>query len=373
MNANVIPPKREVLTEHNVLITAHYDMSAAEQNIFSLILAQLGNEDPIDHRYCISVKDIEALTQSTLNHQQVRQAARKLLTRVCTIAKANGNLLDVTMISDSEYIEGAGYFKIGISPQLRPYLFELNANFTKYRLRMFGALRSKYSKRIYKMLSQFKSTGVMRISVEELKTRLKLLDSKTGRETFKVWTIFVNKVLEVAKQEINESTDLRCTYEAQKTGRKFTHLTFKIARVPLEQLEAKHGKDQTTAELRNRLVSQFRLSDWQATDVIVHVPEKEIRKTFHEISVQLSDKRIRNIGGYAAKVFNDKYNLGFFENQENIPNNSHYKDKEVQVYRPPQSIKKQLQTAQEDRAKERTEETGSVSVGELIKQVAQVG
>ena len=93
---------------------------------------------------------------------------------------------------------------------------------------MFGALRSKYSKRIYKMLSQFKSPGVMHISVEELKKRLKLLDSKTGKEKFKDWTIFVKKVLEVAKREINEFADLRFTYEAKETGRKFTNLEFKI-------------------------------------------------------------------------------------------------------------------------------------------------
>ena len=43
------------------------------------------------------------------------------------------------------------------------------------------------------MLSQFKKQGVLWISVEELKMRLKLLDSKTGKETFKTWTILANK------------------------------------------------------------------------------------------------------------------------------------------------------------------------------------
>ena len=144
--------------------------------------------------------------------------------------------------------------------------------------------------------------------------RLKLLDPKTGKEAFaKNWTEFVAKVLEVAKREINEFTDIRCTYEAHKTKRKFKDLEFKIARVPLEQLEAKHGEGQTAVELRKRLVDQFKLSQWQAADIIIHVPEKEIRKTFHEISVQLSDRRVKNIGGYAAKIFDNKYNLGFFE------------------------------------------------------------
>ena len=230
------------------------------------------------------------------------KTAQKLLTRVCTIAKENGNLLDVTMISDAEYIKGQGYIEIGISPKLRPYLFDLKENFTRYQLRMFGALRSKYSKRIYKMLSQFKSTGIMRISVEELKIRLKLLDPKTGKEAFaKNWTEFVAKVIEVAKREINEFTDIMVTYEAKKEKNRFAYLEFKLARVPLKKLEAKHGEDQTTAELHKRLVDQFKLSQWQANDIIIHVPEKEIRKTFYEISLQLSNKRIQNIGGYAAQ------------------------------------------------------------------------
>ena len=306
--------KKNTLTEHNKLIEAHYNMSAAEQDIFSLVIAQMNKEDLPEQLYHIAINDLEELTNKKINYQDVRKTAQKLLTRVCTIVKDNGNLLDITMISDAEYIKGEGYIEIGISPKLRPYLFDLKSNFTRYQLRMFGALRSKYSKRIYKMLSQFKNTGIMRISVQELKMRLKLLDRKTGKEAFaKNWTEFVAKVLEVAKREINEFTDIRVNYEGEKIQRKFERVVFKILRVPLEQLKAKHGEDQTMAELRKRLVDQFKLSQWQAADIIIHVPEQEIRKTFYEISLQLSDKRIQNIGGYVAKIFDNKYNLGFFE------------------------------------------------------------
>lgn len=313
--------KKQTLTEHNDLITAHYDMSAPEQDIFSLVLAQLKKEDPPNQRYCVYVKDIEEITQKKLDYIKVKNSAKKLLTRVCTIIRDNGDPLYVTMISDAEHIRGAGYLEIGISSKLRPYLVDLKNNFTRYQLLMFGALRSKYAKRIYKMLSQFKSTGIMRISVEELKKRLKLFDPKTGQEKLKDWTMFVKKVLEVAKQEVNELSDLRFTYEAKKTGRKFTKLEFKIARVALEELQAKHGEDQATADLHKRLVSNFKLSDWQATDIIVHVPEQEIRKTLHEIQLQVINHRIQNMGGYTAKLFDSKYNLGFFERTGSSPAN----------------------------------------------------
>ena len=303
---------KKVLVEHNDLITAHYDMSAPEQDIFGLVLSQIKKEHPSDQLYQIFVKDIEELTQKKVDYIKIKKTAKKLLSRVCTIIRENGNPLYVSMISDAEHVVGSGYIEVGISPKLRPYLINLKANFTKYQLRIFGALRSKYSKRIYKMLSQFKYTGVMRISVEELKKRLKLLDHKTGEEKFKDWTSFVRKVLEVSKKEINEFSDLKCTYKAVKTGRKFTDVEFKIARVPFEQLKAQYGEDAVTAELHKRLIQEFKLAPWQANEIVIHVPEKEIRKTFHDIQTRRMNADISNMGGYAAKLFDSKYQLGFF-------------------------------------------------------------
>ena len=309
--------KLETLTEHNDLITAHYDMSAPEQDIFSLVLSQMKKEDPPNKLYRVSIKEIEELVKKQIDYMKVKRAAKKLLSRVCTIIRDNGNPLYVSMISDAEHIQGEGCIEIGISPKLRPYLVDLKTNFTKYQLRIFGALRSKYSKRIYKMLSQFKTTGIMRISVEELKKRLKLLDPKTKKEMFaQNWTGFVDKVLEMAKKEINEFSDLRCTYEARKTGHKFTQLEFRIARVPLENLKAKYGEDPVTVKLYERLLKQFKLSEWQVSDIIIHVPEQEIRKTLYEIELQIVNHQLQSIGGYTAKTFDSKYQLGFFDKGE---------------------------------------------------------
>ena len=304
--------KEKILLKHNDLITAHYDMSAPEQDIFCLILSQIKKEHSSDQLYQVSIKDIEELTQKKIDYTEIRKAAKKLLSRVCAIVRDNGNLLYVSMISDAEHVVESGYIEIGISPKLRPHLINLKASFTKYQLRIFGALRSKYSKRIYKMLSQFKHTGVMRVSVEELKNRLKLLDFETGEEKFKDWTSFVRKVLEVSKKEINEFSDLKYTYEAKKTGKKFTDVEFRVARVPFEQLKAQYGEDAVTAELHKRLIQEFKLAPWQANEIVIHIPEKEIEETFHDIQARRISFGISNMGGYVAKLFDSKYQLGFF-------------------------------------------------------------
>lgn len=362
--------KKQALAEHNDLITAHYDMSAPEQDIFSLVISQLKKNDPPDQRYNVAIRDIESLTNKRIDYTKVDGYAKKLLSRVCTIIRDNGDPLYTGMISDAEHVRGEGYFKIGISPQLRPYLFDLKANFTKYQLKMFGLLRSKYSKRIYKMLSQFKSSkskssGVMWISVEELKMRLKLLDPKTGKETFaKDWTGFVRKVLEVAKAEINEFTDISFEYEAKKTGRKFTHLQFNIVRVAPEQL--KHiVENQTTykeGRLQKQLLSDFGLKDWQVTDIVAYVPEVEIQSTLRDIQIKLSEGQIKNVGGYTARVFDTKYGLGFFlsDNVKNTPNkalgNAVFSEK----------VRKEMQASISFKKGERGTRTGAGSLAEVV-------
>ena len=162
-----------------------------------------------------------------LKHGQVKASTEKLLSRVYNILEGE-DLLQVCMISSARYVKGTGRIAIRIDPEVRPYLFDLKSNFTKFGFYVVMTLKSKYSKRIYEMLSQFRNTGIMRVSVAELKRRLWLMDPKTEQEKYTSWTKFTAKVLKVAEQELKEHSDIYFTYTAEKVGRKFTDLEFKI-------------------------------------------------------------------------------------------------------------------------------------------------
>lgn len=82
------------------------------------------------------------------------------------------------------------------------------------------------------MFSQFKDTGVMKVSLKELKTRLGLIDSETGKERYTEFGLFTSKVLGIAQRELAEHTELRFNYKARKTGKKYTHLEFEISYIP---------------------------------------------------------------------------------------------------------------------------------------------
>jgi len=298
--------KSKVLVYHNALITARYEMTVAEKDIVYMLTAQLSNEDRVDKFYYVYIKDIEKLTGKEINYGQFEKSTMKLVTRGYRI-KEGEDILQVCMVSSIRHIKGKGKIAIRIDPEVRPYLFDLKANFTKHGFLVAMSLQSMYSRRLYEMLSQFKSTGIMRIKVDELKDRLCILDLKTSKDKYPNWTDFARKVLEVAKKELDQHADISFTYVAKKQGRKFTNLEFKITfKNPQLSLDFK----ELDTDFYKRLTEKFKLSPWQANILLKHIPEKEIHSTLYEIQLRNINGEIKNLGGFTAHTFENKYKLG---------------------------------------------------------------
>ena len=217
----------KLIKQHNAITTARYEMTAVEKNIVYMLLAQLYEKDTPNKLYYISVRELQKVLGKVIKYEQVQAATERLIGRVYHIHENKG-LLQISLLASAQYIKGAGKIELELSKKIRPYLFALKRQFTTFRLHMALSLKSKYSKRIYEMLNQFKDTGIMKISVYNLKHRLELIDDKTGKERYTKWSMFIAKVLEIAKREIEEYTNLHFTYELQKTGRKYTDIIFKI-------------------------------------------------------------------------------------------------------------------------------------------------
>ena len=298
--------KNRTIVQNNALTMARYRWTAGEQDLVYMLLLQLYKSDPVDKVYYILIKDLEAMIGKTLNYKQVKENTLKLISRVYTITEGE-DILQVGMISSARYLKGEGKIAIRIDPEVRPYLFDLKTNYTKYGAFMAMTLQSMYSKRLYEILSQFKHTGIMRISIYKLKYILDLIDEKSSKETYPIWTTFAKKVLEVARKELDQYTDISFTYTVKKQGRKFTDLEFKIiSKNPQLSLDL---KDLNT-DFYKRLTDKFKLSAWQATLLLEHIPEREIHSTLYEIQLRNISGEIKNIGGFTAHTFENKYKLG---------------------------------------------------------------
>jgi hypothetical protein len=157
------------------------------------------------------------------NYNRIRDAAKALQKRQIWIKddpknkefdvitpfpriRSNGNVLEVTLFEDT-----INYFA------------ELGKGYTSYQLMSALSLSSKFSQRIYEMISRFKDTGHWGpISILEFKTLLFIEDK------YLEISMFRKRVLETAKKEILEKTELGFNYELIRKGKKYTHIAFTI-------------------------------------------------------------------------------------------------------------------------------------------------
>ena len=215
------------LKQHNVITEARYEMSALEKNILYLLMRELDEKDPPGKQYIVDLDTLEKIV-GPLTRKAIRKATDNLISRAFEIKEARNTTLIVSLMTVVLRDFSANKLHINISKNILPYFVALKKNYTKFELHVALSLRHKYSKRLYEILSQHKEAGELHISIQELKRRLKLNKDDKHEELYTQFTTFKRSVLEVAQRELAETANIHFTYQAHKTGRKYTDLTFYI-------------------------------------------------------------------------------------------------------------------------------------------------
>lgn len=291
--------------QDNALTVARYEMSEAEKNILYMVVASVRPDDPESKMYQVSVKEMAELTGSNeLKFEAYKQASRKLLTRVFETTLDNGNLLQATFIASAEYKKGSGIIEIELSRKVRPFYVDLNKKFTKVQLAAAISLNSAYAKRIYELLCMYKNMPDKRFrrNLVDLKTMLWIIDPKTGKDKYPIWTQFKRDVLDIAAKEINGHTDLTFSYKpihGDRPGR---------GRKPVVEVEfavfyQAKPDPAPTSSLHEKLIKQFRLRPDQADAVLATHSLETINRQLYDIQTKAADGKVKNVGSYTAKVF----------------------------------------------------------------------
>lgn len=133
--------------------------------------------------------------------------------------------MEIRMISE-ELIFDIEYISECTIDYIKPYLIDLNAYFTQYKLENILEMKSFYGIRLYELLRSeyYKDENTYQeYSIEFLR---QFFDCETKYKAFKDFRV---RVLEIALKEINEKSDIY-VYEGImiKTGRKITGIKFLV-------------------------------------------------------------------------------------------------------------------------------------------------
>ena len=219
-----------VIKKPENLVKARFKLSPLAIKFLSTIIANLKRSDEINEEYILRVTDFKELTgQKTKRiYELIEEALEDLLKNPLKIPldKEHTKFLMTNWVSSAVY--DTGQISFMIDKRLKPFLLEVKEKFLKYRLENILSLRSSYSIRLYEILkdwlemySRYGNKAEKIIKLDDFRDILEIPKSYRFND-------IKRQILEKAKSELAEHTDIFFNYEEIKTGRKVTHLKFII-------------------------------------------------------------------------------------------------------------------------------------------------
>lgn len=223
----------------NQLIRMAQGLTLPEKRVVSICMATLDSvklDNTGRYSFRISAKDFGeqfGITDQAA-YMQLKEVGDKLLHRIAqeiTKTPKGRNVKKWQWVSLAEYQDGEGWIKLTFNHMMTPHLFFLRKEFTSYKLQQASALRSIYSWRLFELLMQFKSTGLLRMSIEEFSHSMDAPESY--RANFKE---IRTRIIEPAVKELITKNNLLLEWEPTKAGRRVIGLEFRFKTNPQQSL-----------------------------------------------------------------------------------------------------------------------------------------
>ncbi|WP_096824162.1 RepB family plasmid replication initiator protein, partial [Lactococcus cremoris] len=238
--------KRKVV-EHNALIQSVAKMQKTALKMFELAVSCIDTEEPPkNNTVYLSKSELFKFFEvsSSSKHSQFKEAVNYMQKQAFFNIKADKKLgIEYESIVPIPYVKWNDYndeVTIRFDQAIMPYLIDLKAEFTQYKISELQKLNSKYSIILYRWLSmnynqyehysvkggrradQVEAYRTPSIKVKELR---EITDTINEHQHF---PHFETRVLKKAIEEINAHTSFNVTYEKVKKGRSIDSIVFHI-------------------------------------------------------------------------------------------------------------------------------------------------
>jgi Initiator Replication protein len=215
------------IVKSNKLIETSYKLGSREQFFVLFLLSKISQHDTEFRQYRVHHKDIARVMnfdgrRRVANKEDIFKMMNNLNTQPIRFSEGDEDVQAV-WITSLRYNRKSGEYTFTFSFELKPFLLQLKEHFTLFNISNVVYL-SGHSTRMYEVLKrhQYKRESVV-LSIKDLKFWLRIENKYPEYYEFKRW------VLEPAKQELEQYTDIRFTYaEAEKEGKKILSLEFTI-------------------------------------------------------------------------------------------------------------------------------------------------
>ncbi len=308
--------KSQLIVKSNNLVEASYRLSLQEQRILFIIISMIKPEDQDFETYKIEIQNFMRLVGVTghSKYEEMKTLTKKLRERTLVIKNLNEDTeTQVGWVSSFKYFNREGYVQARLDPELKPYFLNLKERFTQYQLENIIRLKSPYSIRIYELLKQYQRIGERYFTVAAIKKTLGI-----QADEYKLYGHFKDRVLNRAKKEIPQKTDIRFNFKEQKEGRKVVGIYFFIkANKQDGEQEAELEPDIKDIDLYIRLQQYFLQSPTQAKEFLNKYDIGRLKANLAYVERGHKAGKIENIGAYTQKAIKENYQIqkSLFDNE----------------------------------------------------------
>jgi len=277
--------RNDLVVKSNRLVEASYRLTLIEQQIilYAICKSRESGEglSAINPVRIIALEFAEQFgTGKDCVYEQLKTALKTLYLRTVKIREKDGTtnkqeIKESRWISMQSYIDAAGHLKLIFAPEILPFIKDLDKEFTPYRLSQIGKMSSTHAVRLYELLRQNLQIGSRTLEILDLKNMLEIENEYPDYFNFK------RRVVDVAKKQINDFSDIKVDYTQEKEGRKVTALNFKIEKNEMNKTEEKTKKKIVKKE--NNVLEENKKE------------EKKKEKSYEDLIAEISAREQRRI------------------------------------------------------------------------------
>jgi len=304
--------KLNEIRQDNAITLARYDYTSLEINLLVLIFEQVnkyGNSDYTELE--IDLKILYNQTNFDRSHMsRIRDALKSIRSKFFEFYdKEERVYMNIIILSSFKIYEAKDKIVFNVDPFIKPLLCDITKNTTRYYRESIMKIPGKNSKRIYHICSQWKSKGGFKMDIDRLKSRLSIDENKYADSI----SMFKKTVLDVAKREITEFSELDVDYTLIKEGKRFIEVQFtvKIKNGIIDQVIENNTSDPKIEKLFVILTTEFTLSKFIAKAAIEFFETEKLYKIIYDTRLK---KNLQNKGAYLYQIF---INLGLKNTKEN--------------------------------------------------------
>lgn len=250
--------KREVVYIGNNFIEASYKCNPVEKKILNHAIMRANKRDfpakpnplmtylvKIDRKELFEVTGLD----TDKDFRNIKNACKALNEKVLMIEDiTTKKFKSSSFITQTELSKGV--LTLGFYGTVVPFINKLKERFTSYDLLQTKYFTGKYTIRFYELIKQYEAIGKRTILISDLRKMFQLENKYPRHGDFRSY------VIETAKKELKEKSDLYFEYKQNKDGRNVISITM-IIKLNSKHIDKKYYLKRVNDYMANQSVDDF--------------------------------------------------------------------------------------------------------------------